>query len=73
MRSRALRVSRSEVPAFGAWWQLHVFGLRVHHGAAGAALVVGAFVPRRLAARLVLLGLGAALMVHDRADYPWLP
>lgn len=73
MRSRALCLTRSAEPRFLAWWQLHVFGLRVHHGAAGAALVVGAYVPRRLAARLALLAAGAVLMAHDWHDKPWLP
>lgn len=73
MRSRALCVTRSEVPGFLAWWQLHVFGLRVHHGAAGAALAAGALLPRRLGARLALLGAGLALMAHDWHDRPWLP
>jgi hypothetical protein len=49
----------------------YVLGVRVHHGAIGAALVtVGARLPPPSAFPLVATGV--ALMVHDRRDFPWL-
>lgn len=35
--------------------RVHVLGFRLHHGLVGALAVV----------------VGAALVVHDRADFPW--
>ena len=47
--------------------RVYVGGLRIHHGLAGCGLAaVG--IARRYA---LLSAVGIALVLHDRADFPW--
>lgn len=73
MRTRAIELSRSPAPRFLGWWQLRVCGLRVHHGAVGAAVCLSALFPVPHRYRLGLAALGALLVTDDWADRPWLP
>lgn len=58
-----VRVARRDLPGPRVW----ILGARVHHGLVGAVALGAAGVLRRR----TLAALGAALVWHDRLDFPW--
>ena len=50
----------------------YLFGLRIHHGSAGALLTAaGLALARRHRAGYVLAAIGAVALYDDRADFPF--